>query len=139
MSAYLTPGQTSLLGPARSSSSTRAPPARAGNPTCDGALAAGWTKIYTSPADAFPARPPRPVAPDLHLRTFQIPRTQATHVRLVVLSNQCTGNADFNGEQDNDPTSTTNCNGTAIANQVRIAELQILSHRTQVDGAARVD
>jgi extracellular elastinolytic metalloproteinase len=113
--------------------------ADAGNPTCDGALAAGWTKIYTSPADAFPARPPRPVAPDLHLRTFQIPRTQATHVRLVVLTNQCTGNPDFNGEQDNDPNSTTNCNGTAIANQVRVAELQILSHRTQVHGAARVD
>ena len=60
-------------------------------------------------------------------------------MRLVVLTNQCTGNPDFNGEQDNDPTSTTNCDGTAIANQVRSAELQILSHRTQVDGAARVD
>ena len=109
------------------------------NPTCDGTMAAGWTKILTSPDDAFPARPPRPVAPDLHLRTFQIPRTQATHVRLVVLSNQCTGNPDFNGEQDNDPNSTTNCDGTVIATQVRAAELQILSHRTQVDGAARVD
>ncbi|MGH3011463.1 MAG: hypothetical protein ACRDMY_06440 [Gaiellaceae bacterium] len=42
-------------------------------------------------------------------------------------------------EQDNDPRSTTDCDGTAIANQVRVAELQILSHRTQVDGAARVD
>jgi extracellular elastinolytic metalloproteinase len=113
--------------------------ADAGNPTCDGALAAGWTNIYTSPADAFPARPPRPVAPDLHLRTFQLPRTQATHVRLVVLSNQCTGNPEFNGEQDNDPRSTTNCDGSPIATQVRAAELQILSHRTQVDGAARVD
>ena len=109
------------------------------NPTCDGTIAAGWTKIYTSSADAFPARPPRPVAPDLHLRTFQIPRTQATHVKLVVLSNQCTGNPDYNGEQDNDPNSTTNCDGTVFATQVRAAELQILSHRTQVEGAARVD
>ncbi len=109
------------------------------NPTCDGTIAAGWTKILTSPADAFPARPPRPVAPDLHLRTFQLPRTQATHVKFVVLTNQCTGNPDFNGEQDNDPRSTTNCDGTVIATQARAAELQILSHRTQVDGAARTD
>jgi extracellular elastinolytic metalloproteinase len=113
--------------------------ADAANPTCDGALAAGWTKILTSPADAFPAKPPRPVANDLLLRTFQLPRTTATHVRLTVLSNQCTGNPDFNGEQDNDPRSTTNCDGTAIASQVRVAEVQILSHRTRVDGAARVD
>ena len=113
--------------------------ADAANPTCDGALAAGWTKIHTSPADAFPAKPPRPVSGDLLLRTFQLPRTTATHVRLTVLSNQCTGNPAFNGEQDNDPRSTTNCDGTVIANQVRVAELQILSHRTQVDGAARVD
>jgi len=109
------------------------------NPTCDGTMAAGWTKIHTSPDDAFPGSPPRPVAPDLHMRTFQLPRTQATHVRLVVLTNQCTGNPAFNGEQDNDPRSTTNCDGTVIATQVRAAELQILSHRTQVEGAARVD
>ena len=109
------------------------------NPTCDGTIAAGWTKILTSPADAFPAKPPRPVAPDLLLRTFQVPPTMATHVRLTVLSNQCTGNADFNGEQDNDPRSTTNCDGTVVANQVRVAELQILSRRTRVDGAAKVD
>jgi extracellular elastinolytic metalloproteinase len=113
--------------------------ADAANPTCDGALAAGWTEILTSPADAFPAKPPRPVANDLLLRTFQLPRTTATHVRLTVVSNQCTGNPAFNGEQDNDPRTTTNCDGTVIANQVRVAELQILSHRTQVDGAAKVD
>ena len=83
----------------------------------------------------------RPGVPEsgLHLRTFQVPCTQATHVKLVVLSNQCTGNPDFNGDQDNDPRSTTNCNGTVIATQARAAELQILSHRTQVDGANRVD
>jgi extracellular elastinolytic metalloproteinase len=113
--------------------------ADAANPTCDGTLAAGWTKILTSPDDAFPATPPRPVSPHLLLRTFQLPRTTATHVRLTVLTNQCTGNPAFNGEQDNDPNSTTNCDGTAIANQVRAAELQILSHRTQVAGAFRVE
>jgi extracellular elastinolytic metalloproteinase len=113
--------------------------ADAANPTCDGAVAAGWTKILTSPDDAFPATPPRPVSPHLLLRTFQLPRTSATHVRLTVLTNQCTGNPAFNGEQDNDPRSTTHCTGTPIANQVRVAELQILSHRTQVAGAFRVD
>ena len=51
----------------------------------------------------------------LHLRTFQVPRTQATHVKPVVRCNRCTGNPDFNGEQDSDPRSATNCNGTVIA------------------------
>jgi extracellular elastinolytic metalloproteinase len=112
--------------------------ADARNPTCDGALAAGWTKDLHQPGRRLPGasaaagrtRPAPADVPD---------PAHATHVRLVVLSNQCTGNPDFNGEQDNDPRSTTNCDGTAIANQVRVAELQILSHRTQVDGAARVD
>ena len=60
-------------------------------------------------------------------------------MKFVVRTNQCTGNPDFNGEQDDDPRSTTNCDGTVIATQARAAELQILSHRTQVDGAARTD
>jgi extracellular elastinolytic metalloproteinase len=138
VSAYLVPGNNRFSA-LRAFELYACTAGGAMNPTCDGTVAAGWTKIYTSPADAFPARPPRPVAPDLHLRTFQIPRTQATHVKLVVLASQCTGNPDFNGEQDNDPRSTTNCDGSPIATQVRAAELQILSHRTQVDGAARVD
>ncbi len=138
VSAYLTPGQNRFSA-LRQFELYACTAGGAMNPTCDGAMAAGWTKIHTSPADAFPAKPPRPVAPDLLLRTFQLPRTQATHVRLVVLSNQCTGNPDFNGEQDSDPNSTTSCDGTVIATQVRAAELQILSHRTQVEGAAKVD
>jgi hypothetical protein len=138
VSAYLVPGNNRFSA-LRAFELYACTAGGAMNPTCDGTVAAGWTKIYTSPADAFPARPPRPVAPDLHMRTFQLPRTQATHVKLVVLSSQCTGNPDFNGEQDNDPRSTTNCDGSAIATQVRAAELQILSHRTQVQGAARVD
>ncbi len=63
---------------------------------CDGrtancSLALGWRTIYTSPADAFPARVPRPLAPDLNLRTFDVPDTVATHVRFTALENQCTG------------------------------------------------
>ena len=46
--------------------------------------AADFHPIYTSPSDAFPGVAPRPVAPDLILRTFDVPDTMATHVRLVV-------------------------------------------------------
>jgi extracellular elastinolytic metalloproteinase len=139
VSAYLLPAHSrfSALRQFRLDACTAG--ANPGNPTCDGTNAAGWATFYTSPSDAFPARPPRPVAPDLNLRTFQVPTTTATHVRFVVLTNQCTGQPEYNGEQDNDPAATTNCDGTVVATQVRAAELQLLSHRTQVEGAARVD
>ena len=45
------------------------------------------------PADAFPGVAPRPVAPNLTLRTFDVPDTTASAVRLVALENQCTGRA----------------------------------------------
>ena len=41
--------------------------------------------------DAFPGVNPRPVAPDLHLRTFERRPRWATHVKFVVVDNQCTG------------------------------------------------
>jgi extracellular elastinolytic metalloproteinase len=69
----------------------------------------GFTRVYTSPANAFPGFNPRPVAPELILRSFAVPRTTATHVQLRVLTNQCTGNAAFQGEQDNDPLNGTDC------------------------------
>src|ERR671918_1190476 len=99
----------------------------------------GWQRILRSTNDAFPAEPPRPVAPDLLLRTFNVPTSTATHVKLVVTSNQCTGNGDFHGEQDQDPNNETDCRATAIANQVRVAELQLLSDRPAVEGAKSVD
>jgi hypothetical protein len=139
VSAYLEPGHNRFSALRQFELYACTAGADAANPTCDGTMAGGWTKILTSPDDAFPARPPRPVSGDLLLRTFQVPRTTATHVRMTVLTNQCTGNPEFNGEQDNDPRSTTNCDGSPIATQVRAAELQILSHRTQVEGASRVD
>jgi len=43
------------------------------------------------------------------LRSFTGASRQATHVRIRVLHNQCTGNPDFQGEQDNDPTNPTDC------------------------------
>ena len=39
---------------------------------------AHWTRVYTSPADAFPGRRPRPVAPNLTLRSFDLPDVVAT-------------------------------------------------------------
>jgi hypothetical protein len=68
-----------------------------------------FTSIYTSPANAFPGVNPRPTAPDLILRGFDVPDTVATHVQIRVLANQCTGNASFQGEQDADPLNGTDC------------------------------
>jgi extracellular elastinolytic metalloproteinase len=109
-------------------------------------LASGWTTRLTSPANAFPGFNPRPVAPELIIRSFALPaRVRSTHVRIVVLTNQCTGNAAFQGEQDNDPLNGTDCRegspgaGTVEVfgdlpqvvaprdNEVRIAELQVFS------------
>ena len=54
---------------------------------------ATWTRFYTSRADAFPGVSPRPVAPNLTLRGFDVPDTRAAAIRLVTLENQCTGYA----------------------------------------------
>ncbi|MGH3327164.1 MAG: M36 family metallopeptidase, partial [Streptomycetales bacterium] len=85
-----------------------------------------FTPVFTSPEDTFPSIAPRPRAPDLILRSFGIPNTRATHLRLEVVTNQCTGAPDFAGEQDNDPRADTDC-ATASANalNVRAAEFQV--------------
>jgi extracellular elastinolytic metalloproteinase len=104
--------------------------------TCNGSCGAfptGFTKVLTSPANAFPGVAPRPVSPDLIMRSFNIPTTTATHVRLVVVSSQCTGGPAFQGEQDNDPLNGTDCSAPAFpssnanAGQVRAAELEVFS------------
>ena len=66
----------------------------------------GFSRVYTSRADAFPGDPPRPVSPHMILREFDIPNVTATHLRLVVKTSQCTGGPAFQGEQDADPTNT---------------------------------
>jgi hypothetical protein len=87
---------------------------------------ARWKRIYTSPDNAFPAVRPRPVAPNLALRAFDVPDTRATHVRLVALENQCTGFAGYAGEQDNDPLNDTDCKAASDRDlSVRAAELQV--------------
>lgn len=89
--------------------------------------------VYTSPDDAFPARRPRPRAPELILRTFDVADVDATHVRLRVLTNQCTGAPAYQGDQDDDPTNNPDCDeGNAYivapqAENVRAAELQVFS------------
>jgi hypothetical protein len=86
---------------------------------------ASYTTVYTSAADAFPAGRPRPRSPELILRSFDVRDTKATHLRLRVLSSQCTGNATYAGEQDNDPRSTTDCTvGSSRSGIVRAAEFE---------------
>lgn len=54
-------------------------------------------------ASAFDGDVPRPLAPQLNLRSFEVDDTNATHVQLRVISNQCTGTPEYQGEQDADP------------------------------------
>ncbi|MCW2900698.1 MAG: peptidase [Streptosporangiaceae bacterium] len=101
---------------------------------CDAAKAdcskdASFTTVYTSPSRAFPAGKPRPRAPELILRSFDIRETKATHLRLRVLASQCTGNSTYAGEQDNDPRSTTDCTaGSSRSGIVRAAEFEAFAH-----------
>jgi hypothetical protein len=68
-----------------------------------------FTTIFTSGNNTFPGFNFRPVAPEMILREFNVPNTSATHLRIVVLDNQCTADPDFHGNQDNDPTSGSDC------------------------------
>ncbi|MEU4482120.1 M36 family metallopeptidase [Micromonospora sp. NPDC023966] len=87
--------------------------------------AADFRAVYTSPADAFPSVAPRPRAPELIVRSFDIPRTTATHLRIEVVTNQCTSAPDYAGEQDADPRAETDCaTASPQATNVRIAEFQ---------------
>jgi hypothetical protein len=92
----------------------------------DCANPASYRHVYTSPADAFPAGIPRPVAPDLIARSFRIPPTIATHLMVRVLTNQCTGTPAYAGQQHNDPRSNSDCTtgNPTVAQTVRIAEFQ---------------
>jgi uncharacterized repeat protein (TIGR01451 family) len=102
--------------------------------TCNGsaivcAVNTNFTKIYTSPANAFPGVRPRPTAPDLIIRSFNVPDTNATHVQLRVVSNQCTAeNTGFRGDQDADPLNDSDCvSGSDADLDVKAAELQVFS------------
>ncbi|CAN5586817.1 hypothetical protein BH20ACT23_BH20ACT23_21240 [soil metagenome] len=91
---------------------------------------ANFELVFTSPEDAFPAVAPRPRAPDMILREFEVDRSLATHVRLRVLHNQCTGGPDYQGDQDDDPRHNTDCDeGSTQGTFVRAAELQAFTRR----------
>ncbi|WP_101783323.1 M36 family metallopeptidase [Nonomuraea indica] len=90
---------------------------------------AGFTKIYTSPKDAFKAALPRPRGADMLIKSFRVPPTTATHLMLRAVTTQCTGNPLYAGEQDNDPNSATDCaTASPQRDQVRAAEFQAYSH-----------
>ncbi|WP_308016462.1 M36 family metallopeptidase [Jidongwangia harbinensis] len=103
--------------------------------TCDATRGAdcatdgGYRPAYTSPADALPGGAYRPKTPQLIMRSFTVRPVPATHVRFRVVSNQCTGNPMYAGEQDNDPRSSTDCATSAAvaARQVVAAEFQVFS------------
>ena len=95
------------------------------NPNC--ANPAGFTKVYTSPLDAFPGRSLRPMAPDLNIRSFDIPATTASHVRLHVVTNQCIGGPYTDTE--NDLSHDSDCRtGSVQDDTVRAAELQVFTN-----------
>ncbi|MBA3989919.1 MAG: M36 family metallopeptidase [Propionibacteriales bacterium] len=94
--------------------------------------ASPYKRIYTSPADAFNGVRPRPLVPALIFKRFDIPDTTATHVRLVALENQCTGQAGFAGDQDNDPLNMTDCKTASTRDEsVRAAELEVFGYDTE--------
>jgi len=89
-----------------------------------------FTLIYTSPADAFPSVRPRPRAPELIVRSFDVPKTKATHIRFRVVSTECTGFDGYAGEQDNDPRANTDCataGPAAAAQTTHAAEFEAFS------------
>jgi hypothetical protein len=84
-----------------------------------------FSTVLTSPANAFPAVQPRPRSPQLIFRSFPLSGS-ATHIRFVVLSNQCTGAPDYQGDQDDDPRNITDCSAGSVQDlTVRVAEVQV--------------
>jgi extracellular elastinolytic metalloproteinase len=96
--------------------------------TVDCTQSSQFTSVFTSPADAFPSAIPRPRAPELIMRSFAVPQTTATHVRLRVLTNQCTGQPLYHGDLDDDPGNDADCStGSTQDENVRAAELQVFA------------
>lgn len=122
--------------------------------TCNAALGpctdpvANFTNVaFTSADDAFPGDVPRPLQPQLNMRSFTLTTpTPATHVQLRVLTNQCTGQTKFHGDQDDDPNNNSDClNSTTVdpvtglggqASVVRATELEVFSSCNPVNVAS---
>ncbi|MFC7534155.1 M36 family metallopeptidase [Actinoplanes sp. GCM10030250] len=87
--------------------------------------AADFRTVFVSKKDVFPSGQPRPRVGDLKIKSFDIPPTTATHLRIEVVTNQCTGAPDYAGEQDADPRAVSDCTtGSPQAGNVRISEFQ---------------
>jgi extracellular elastinolytic metalloproteinase len=87
-----------------------------------------FTLLLTSPADAFRSVAPRPRVPELLMQSFTVPKTNATYIRVRVLTNQCTGAPAYQGDLDDDPLNVTGCpEGSTQDDNVRAAELQVFS------------
>jgi uncharacterized repeat protein (TIGR01451 family) len=95
---------------------------------------------------AFPAQSFRPVAPNQLLRSFDISpaneQLQAglggvTHLRMIALDNQCTGEPRYAGDQENDPTTpTTDCaTSAATRNVLRMSEIEVFEFDPGTIGA----
>ncbi|GAB3440045.1 hypothetical protein GCM10027517_14090 [Phycicoccus ginsengisoli] len=98
-----------------------------GTVTCD--QDADYRVVYTSAPDAFPGAAPRPVAPELKMRSFTIPQTAATHLRFELLTNQCQGGPQFQGEQDDDPANATDCpTAYSGSRKMAVSEVQVMRH-----------
>jgi extracellular elastinolytic metalloproteinase len=94
----------------------------------DCATDAGYKVAYASPANAFDTGSFRPKVPNLLIKSFPVRPTLATHVKLRVLTNQCTGNPLYAGEQENDPRSASDCATAApAAANVVAAEFEVFS------------
>jgi extracellular elastinolytic metalloproteinase len=107
----------------------------AANPTCDGSIDAGWTKIITGPVDSFPGVNPRPGTQDESLRYFTAsPQPVATHVKFVVTNNQCTGQPSFQGDQDLDPANNAECRTGIRRSEVHTAEIEVFAAKPTADG-----
>jgi len=105
------------------------------NPTCDGSIADGWTKIITGPVDSFPGVNPRPGVQDESLRYFDAAQQLlATHVKFVVTNNQCTGQPSFHGDQDLDPGNNAECQTGIRRSEVHTAEVEVFSSKVTLDG-----
>ena len=133
VSAMLTPGEDARFTALRQ---FRIDACNASAPVSDDCNnSANFDTIFTSSANAFNAVAPRPVSPELLIKSFDVNDSAATHLRFVVLHNQCTGGPDFQGEQDDDPLNDTDCDtASARGEEVHVAELQALA--AGADGAS---
>ncbi|MBK5305130.1 MAG: M36 family metallopeptidase [Frankiaceae bacterium] len=88
---------------------------------------ATFKTVYSSPSNFFPAQRPRPVAPDLIAREVALPKAiTADAVKLVIRTSQCTGNPEYNTEEEADPVQPSACTSLAgYSTQVTVTELQL--------------